>query len=171
MVVVGDVVGHQRAAVGQPQAAHRAVVLDRDRHARERALIAGFDLLGRRERALAVDLDESVQAWGSAPRCAASEISTSSREDTSPERTIAASSVAGRNISSLSITALLLMDDPVWRHRLVCATTCGSIPSIALRSTARRNGAYLEDSCDDMRLPTRQPGRLRCNPAGSTLNR
>ena len=39
----------------------------------------------------------------------ASEISTSSREDTSPERTIAASSVAGRNIRSLSVTALLLV--------------------------------------------------------------
>jgi hypothetical protein len=43
------------------QALDRDVGLDRDRHARERALVARLDLVRRGERALAVDLDERVQ--------------------------------------------------------------------------------------------------------------
>ena len=61
MVVVGDVVAHQRAAVGEPHAFHRPVVLDRRRNARERALIARADLICRSQRALRVDLHERVE--------------------------------------------------------------------------------------------------------------
>jgi len=61
VVVVGDVVGHQRAAVGQAQAVDGTVVLDRHRHPRERALVVRIDLIGRGERALTVDLHERVQ--------------------------------------------------------------------------------------------------------------
>ncbi len=61
MVVVGDVLVHQRAAVGQAQTADGAVVLDRDGNPRERSLVARADRIGRGERALAVDLHERVQ--------------------------------------------------------------------------------------------------------------
>src|SRR6202035_1184616 len=96
-------------------------------------------------------------SWGLSCSMRASDISTSSREETSPERTIAASSVAGRNIRSLSVTAFLLVDDPARRHQAVGAADAYVISLITARSTARRNGAYRDESCDDMSLPTRQP--------------
>ena len=61
VVVVALVLGHQPAAVGQAQPLGRAVVLDRHRHARERALIARADGVGRSQRTLGVDLGEGVE--------------------------------------------------------------------------------------------------------------
>ena len=62
VVVVGRLpVAEEVGGEGQPLAGDRAVVLDRDRHARERALVAGADLVGRRERVLGEDVDERVE--------------------------------------------------------------------------------------------------------------
>ena len=52
----------QLAAVRQAQAGDRAVVLDRDRDAGERARVAGPDLLRAGERSGRVDLDEGAEA-------------------------------------------------------------------------------------------------------------
>ena len=54
-------VGHQRAALGEPQTTHRAVVLNGDRYASERTLVAWLDRLGCSQRPLPIDLDERVQ--------------------------------------------------------------------------------------------------------------
>ena len=62
IVVVGrDEIFHQRAAVCVPPVLQCAVVLDRNRHARERALVARAHLVRGRQRPLVVDLDERVQ--------------------------------------------------------------------------------------------------------------
>ena len=45
----------------QPPAPHGPVVLDRDRHAGERPRVAGRDLAGGGQRAVAVDVDERLQ--------------------------------------------------------------------------------------------------------------
>ena len=60
-VVVGYVVGQQRAADRHPQAAHRPVVLDRGRNAREGPLVAGAHGVRGREGALGVHVHEGVQ--------------------------------------------------------------------------------------------------------------
>jgi hypothetical protein len=62
VVVAGDEVAHQRAALRQPQPGHRAVVLDRDRHPGERTLIARGDRIRGAQRAVAVDLDEGAES-------------------------------------------------------------------------------------------------------------
>jgi hypothetical protein len=62
-VVVGrGPVAHEVRAVRQPLAFDRAVVLDRDRHAGERALVAGTDRVGGGQRLVVEDVDERVQA-------------------------------------------------------------------------------------------------------------
>ena len=45
----------------QPLAADRAVVLDRDRHAGERARVVGADLVGLGQRLVGEDVDERVE--------------------------------------------------------------------------------------------------------------
>src|SRR6202035_3190803 len=97
-------------------------------------------------------------SWGLSCSMRASDISTSSREETSPERTIAASSVAGRNIRSLSVTALLLLGGDIPPPVNARSGTPTAHRSRA-GPTTRHSGAYLGDSCDDMSLPTRQPGQ------------
>ena len=100
----GDEVAHQRAALGQQQPRHRAVVLDRDRHTGERALVAGGDRVGGGERAVAVDLDEGAESRVErldprerlAHQLARRELAA---------RTSAASSPGERNISSSLIVA------------------------------------------------------------------
>ena len=62
VVVVGRLpVSEELGGEGQPLARDRAVVLDRDRHAGERALVAGPDLVGRGEGVVGVDVDERVE--------------------------------------------------------------------------------------------------------------
>jgi hypothetical protein len=61
-VVVGRLpVSEELRGEGQPLALYRAVVLDRDGHAGERALVAGPDLVGRGEGVVGVDVDERVE--------------------------------------------------------------------------------------------------------------
>ena len=99
MVVGGDVVAHQVAAHGQPQPGHGAVVLDRDRHAGERARVAG-------PIASAAASAPSWSTWTKAPSSGSSasiraqRALTSSRAESSPARTSAASSPTGANMSS-----------------------------------------------------------------------
>ena len=74
----------------------RGAVLHRDRHARERARVAGLDGVGGGQRALGVDRDEGVEL-GLGASIRSSDASTSSRAVISPSRTIRASSAAGLN--------------------------------------------------------------------------
>ena len=60
VVVLCDRVAREVGAAGQAQAADRAVVLDRDRHAGERARVTRPYRRSRRQRAFAVDVDERV---------------------------------------------------------------------------------------------------------------
>ena len=60
--VTGPVTGQELGAEVHAHARDRDVGLDRDRHAGERPLVTGLDRVGGLERALAVDLDEGVDA-------------------------------------------------------------------------------------------------------------
>lgn len=109
VVVLAHVLGHQRAAVREAQALHRPVVL----------IAVGTPANGRSSPGCTASAAASARSAststnalraGFSSSILSSETSTSSRAETSPERTISASSVAGRNIRSLR-TRLLLRDD------------------------------------------------------------
>ena len=61
VVIVGHVVGHQPAAVGEAQALDGPVVLDGRGDAREGTRVAGRDRVGGGQRTLGVDLHEGVE--------------------------------------------------------------------------------------------------------------
>ena len=62
MVVGREEVAEEVGGERQPLALDRAVVLDGDRHAGERPLVAGADLVGRGQRLVGEDVDEGVEA-------------------------------------------------------------------------------------------------------------
>jgi hypothetical protein len=89
-VVVGDPVAEGGTAVvgGKPVGCAEQV-LHRERHATQRTLVAWAHPYGLRERALSADEANALTARSSRS-IAASEASTNSRADNSPERTSAA---------------------------------------------------------------------------------
>ena len=142
VVVVADVVLHQPAAVGQPQAGDGTVVLDRNRHAGERALVAGGDRGGgcsarspsTSTNALSAGLSSSIRS---------SEISTSSREEISPR----GPSPPARRLRGTS-------------DRCRTSALLGSFrrlrPGVRAAPTGRAGAYSRAHSCDHVGLPTRQ---------------
>ena len=97
VVVVGRLpVAEELGGEGQPLAGDRAVVLDRDRHAGERALVAGADLVGRGEGVVGEDVDERVELGVERLDAIERGLRRARGADSSPERTRPASSLAGR---------------------------------------------------------------------------
>ena len=130
---VADEVG-ARTSARRPATA--AVVLDGDRHAGERPLVAGADAVGLGQRLVGEDVDERVER-GLSSSMRSSEACTSSRADSSPERTSAASSSTGRNRRSAA--AALDMRRPTGRSRATRpAPTRGPPTFSSMRSSSSR---------------------------------
>jgi hypothetical protein len=60
-VVLGHEVAEQVGCQRVRHSGHRRGVLDRDRHAGERARVVGLDRVRRRERAVGIEMEEGVQ--------------------------------------------------------------------------------------------------------------
>ena len=100
-------VAEQVGAKGQrPAGPGRADVLDRDRHAGERALVAGRDRVGRRSAPVGVDEDERVEAAVQRLDALQRGLDQLAGGD-SPARTRAASSLAGRNSRSVAVASVM----------------------------------------------------------------
>ena len=139
--------------VGAHALGQRNQVLDRDRNAGQRPVVAGLDRIRLGERTLLAERHERVQLAVQALDRLVGGLHQLARADTSPSRTIAASSTAGLNIRSSAIS----LSSRALARSLTDAERAPSGIIARMPSSARPRGD-----------PDRDGDALRRRPAPST---